>query len=135
MNLMKKKKGFTLIELMAVIAIIAILAAVLVPTVTGYINRSKKTAIITQCRSVVTAMETSNITTTDGKELVYDETTVEKAISTDGIFEGNDLLTEKNVDRIKAATLAEVKRINDNDDGDILNKIVLDGNNFKSLKE
>ena len=44
MNLtkMKKKKGFTLIELMAVIAIIAILAAVLVPTVSGYITRSKK---------------------------------------------------------------------------------------------
>ena len=43
MNLTKirKKKGFTLIELMAVIAITAILAAVLVPTVSGYINRSK----------------------------------------------------------------------------------------------
>ncbi|MDY3360351.1 MAG: prepilin-type N-terminal cleavage/methylation domain-containing protein, partial [Clostridium celatum] len=33
MKLNKKKKGFTLIELMAVIAIVAILAAVLVPTV------------------------------------------------------------------------------------------------------
>ena len=54
---MKKKKGFTLIELMAVIAIIAILAAVLVPTVSGYITRSKKTAIITQVRNAVGAME------------------------------------------------------------------------------
>ena len=64
MNLtkMKKKKGFTLIELMAVIAIIAILAAVLVPTVSGYITRSKKTAIITQVRNVVTAIETHNAT-------------------------------------------------------------------------
>ena len=64
MNLtkMKKKKGFTLIELMAVIAIIAILAAVLVPTVSGYITRSKKTAIITQVRYVVTAIETHNAT-------------------------------------------------------------------------
>ena len=64
MNLTKKrkKKGFTLIELMAVIAIIAILAAVLVPTVSGYINRSKKTAIITQVRNVVSALETYNAT-------------------------------------------------------------------------
>lgn len=64
MNLtkMKKKKGFTLIELMAVIAIIAILAAVLVPTVSGYINRSKKTAVITQVRTLVNAVETYNAT-------------------------------------------------------------------------
>ncbi len=57
MKLNKKKKGFTLIELMAVIAIVAILAAVLVPTVSGYIDRSKKTALITQIRSVVNAVE------------------------------------------------------------------------------
>ena len=58
MNLtkMKKKKGFTLIELMAVIAIIAILAAVLVPTVSGYITRSKKTAVITKVRTIVNAV-------------------------------------------------------------------------------
>ena len=64
MNLMKKKIGFTLIELMAVIAIIAILAAVLVPTVTGYINRSKKTAIVTQVRNFVSAVEVYNVTAT-----------------------------------------------------------------------
>ena len=38
----KLKNGFTLIELMSVIAIIAILSAVLIPTISGYINRSKK---------------------------------------------------------------------------------------------
>ena len=37
-----KKRGFTLIELMSVIAIIAILSVVLWSTVEGYINRSKK---------------------------------------------------------------------------------------------
>ena len=41
-----KKRGFTLIELMAVIAIIAILATVLITTITGYINRSRKSVVI-----------------------------------------------------------------------------------------
>ena len=53
MRIKNKKKAFTIIELMAVISIIAILSAVLVPTVSGYINITKKTNIIVQSRNVV----------------------------------------------------------------------------------
>lgn len=126
MNLRKKKKGFTLIELMAVIAIIAILAAVLVPTVSGYINRSKKTAIITECRTVMNAIETYNASSLT--EINMNDTTVATAIATGELkaLAAEELIEIEKIPHIKNATLADVKKINDNKDKDIINKIVID---------
>lgn len=44
---MKVSKGFTLIELMIVIAIVAILAAIAMPAYKGYIQKSKATELVT----------------------------------------------------------------------------------------
>ncbi|SHM47584.1 prepilin-type N-terminal cleavage/methylation domain-containing protein [Ruminococcus flavefaciens] len=47
-----RKYGFTLIELIVVIAIIAVLAAILVPSVMGYVKKSKRTADITSAKTI-----------------------------------------------------------------------------------
>ena len=54
----KKKKGFTLIELVAVVAIMGILATIFVPKITGYMNEAKKTRVMDQARKVVMAVDT-----------------------------------------------------------------------------
>ena len=47
------KKGFTLVELIVVLVILAILAALLVPALTGYIDKAKEKQIIAETRQAV----------------------------------------------------------------------------------
>lgn len=57
-KLKNDKKGFTLVELIVVLVILAILAALLVPALTGYIDRAKEKSVIAETRSVVMAAQT-----------------------------------------------------------------------------
>lgn len=54
----KSKKGFTLVELIVVLVILAILAALLVPALTGYIDKAKEKKVIAETRMVVMAVQT-----------------------------------------------------------------------------
>lgn len=75
------KKGFTLVELVIVIAILAILAAVAIPVVTSIVGKAKKSAAmeqaaeIQQCVATCYAMESSpldsNKISTVGEAMAY----------------------------------------------------------------
>ena len=56
----KNKKGFTLVELVIVIAVIAILASVLIPTFSGIIQRAKESARVQAVTSARDEFYSSN---------------------------------------------------------------------------
>ena len=53
-----KNKGFTLVELIVVLVILAILAALLVPALTGYIDKANKEKVVSETRMLHTAIQT-----------------------------------------------------------------------------
>ena len=92
------KKGFTLVELIVVLVILAILAALLIPALTGYIDKAKKKSVTAECRQVVMAAQT-----------LYDEKYGEIA-SGKVVFEGETAATgDTTISKSDVKDLAEVK--------------------------
>ena len=90
---MKKnnKKGFTIVELVIVIAVIAILAAVLIPTFTGVTERAKESAAMQNARNAWTDYVSANADQPGYKEKICIESTVDGKVYyfhvVDGEFE------------------------------------------------
>lgn len=91
-----KKKGFTLVELIVVLVILAILAALLIPALTGYIDKAKKKDVIAETRQVVMAAQT-----------LADEAYASKNVGANVTYGDNGDVT-----KAKVAELAEVKADN-----------------------
>lgn len=54
-----KKNGFTLIELLSVIVILGIISTIAVPQITGYIEKSKRSAFVQMANSYVDSVNAS----------------------------------------------------------------------------
>ena len=84
---LKDKKGFTLVELIVVLVILAILAALLIPALTGYIDRANEEKVIAEARMALMAAQTQGsieyAKAPAGTPITFDSAGTE-AIDTDG---------------------------------------------------
>lgn len=58
---LKNRKGFTLIELIVVIAILGILAAVMVPQLSGFTAKAQKAQVLTNAAAIGTAADSIKV--------------------------------------------------------------------------
>lgn len=95
-----KKRGFTIVELVIVIAVIAILAAVLIPTFSNVIEKAEKSKSLQNFRNVFTQM--SIIAQTQGDD-------INGTIFSSGDYyykvDGNMLVETKKEDKLKGTLL------------------------------
>ncbi|MCX7951155.1 MAG: prepilin-type N-terminal cleavage/methylation domain-containing protein [Clostridiales bacterium] len=69
-----KKKGLTLIEMVAAIAIIGILAATLIPEVSSYAQRAEDTKLRTEAKVLLNAIEMYNASVNDSTKRIGNDT-------------------------------------------------------------
>ena len=100
-----KKKGFTLVELIVVLVILAILAALLIPALTGYIDKAKNKSIVAETRQAVMAAQTLVDEAYAKADVGADTVKIEDGTGADGT--GVTVINKSDI-----AALAEVKAAN-----------------------
>ena len=79
-----RKNGFTLVELITVIAIISVLAALLIPSMVGYIDKAKKTADKSAASTIGKAAMGVNAETTEKDIFAGGSDFIVSALTTSG---------------------------------------------------
>ena len=66
--MLKNKKGFTLVELLAVIVILAIILAIAIPSITGIISSAKTGAFESDVKMIIKGIEYNSLEASYGAE-------------------------------------------------------------------
>lgn len=101
---MKKqtKKGFTLVELVIVIAVIAILSAILIPTFGNVIKDANDTAALDSARTAY-----QNFLVNNAKDIDYADSDAYILVLEDEVAAGNDITAAKTIYEVKGGALVK----------------------------
>ena len=90
MNNFKKTGGFTLVELIVVIAILGILAAVAIPAYSGYITKAQESSVITELDAIATAAQAANASKGEIQGIEVTDTTIAVTFPATGVADNFD---------------------------------------------
>ena len=116
MRNLNKKKAFTLVELVIVIAVIGILAAVLVPTFSGLVKKARYTQDVALVRNINTTLAVDEVLTGSPNDAIELQARIRAyGLSTETKSEGNYLFWDKEANRVVLAGLNETGIVLNND--------------------
>ena len=108
---LKNRKGFTLVELIVVLVILAILAALLVPALTGYIDKANNEKVVATTRQIVIAAQTEvseayGKSTLTGKTITIEDGKAASDGSVDAAVTGANIVSLAEVGEYKTTAYA-----------------------------
>ena len=122
--MIKSTKGFTLVELIVVIAILAILAGVAIPVYNGYITKAQDAAAVTDLEAIATAAQAANATAGAIGGIAVDTTAKTITVTAET---GKELAEKYDEDFVLFYGDTNAKQANDTDANDgVFNAISLD---------
>jgi prepilin-type N-terminal cleavage/methylation domain-containing protein len=109
----QNKRGFSLIELMIVIGIIAILSVAILPSVTGAKEKATQARYLSDCKTIISAVEVYNAL--NSSESINDTTTIAdlKKKLYDDLINSNDRYLKNWPDKFPSALLGADKKYSD----------------------
>ena len=127
----KNAKGFTLVELLAVIVILGIIAAIAVPSVSGVIAKSKKDATVSNAEQLIEGarllVTTDNVDVSDGVDInVYSKGENQYGLEEEGFIE--DGLVDTAGEPYKDASHVHIE---EDDNGKVIYSVYLLGSKYQ----